>query len=250
MKQILLSASFLLVAFCAANAQSLTITPNPVEAFFDNVTLEPFLDLESHVAVKNNSTTDSIHLKWQREIPEACPAGWETLVCDNVRCYGANTSTNYNLAFDLDDPFSLAPGETFPEFLLHVQPNLQAGCCRVLIHLSTVENPDVILETIDFDVRINDPDCLLSSTKEPSVLNSLKAFPNPSTGEFSISDNPLVKKIVVYNLLGKEVQSFAYTNGTYYNISAAPDGLYLLSMQDANGEVLKTVRMTKQELRP
>jgi Secretion system C-terminal sorting domain len=82
------------------------------------------------------------------------------------------------------------------------------------------------------------------------VLSSLQAFPNPSTGYFSISDNPLVKNIVVYNLLGRQVHNFVHTNGKVHNISDVPDGLYLVSMQDINGEVLKTVRITKQDLRP
>ena len=110
--------------------------------------------------------------------------------------------------------------------------------------------PDDVLETLTYDVRVNDPNCTLSSTNEPSVLESLQAFPNPSSGYFSITENPLVKKIVVFNLLGRQVHSFDHTNGKVYSITDAPDGLYLVSMKDATGETLKTVRITKQDLRP
>jgi hypothetical protein len=60
----------------------------------------------------------------------------------------------------------------------------------------------------------------------------------------------LVKKVVLFNLLGRQVRSFEHTNGKLYDITDTPDGLYLVSMQDANGEIIKTVRMTKQDLRP
>ena len=122
----------------------------------------------------------------------------------------------------------------------------EEGCSAIVLG----HHRDDILETLVYDVRVNDPNCTISSTQEPSLLESLQAFPNPSIGYFNITDNPLVKKIVVFNLLGRQVRSFEHVNGKLYDITNAPDGLYLISMQDANGETLKTVRMTKQDLRP
>ena len=249
MKQFLLSICTVFLAFGWINAQTLTITPNPADAIFNNVGLHGGDDLEHHVSVTNN-TTDTLRLKWLREIPNGCPQGWETKVCDNSYCFNADQSSNYVPGTAVTVPFILLPGETFSNFLLHVLPNTSAGCCEVKIHFSTIEAPDNIFETLTYNVRVNDPDCTISSTKEQSVLSSLQAFPNPSTGYFSITENPLVKKIVVYNLLGRQVHAFAHTNGKLYSIADAPDGLYLVSLQDANGEVLKTVRITKQDLRP
>jgi hypothetical protein len=104
---------------------------------------------------------------------------------------------------------------------------------------------EIQLSSATFEVCIS----ALSSVDEAQV-HSLKAFPNPSTGYFSITENPLVKKVVVFNLLGRQVRSFEHVNGKLYNIADVPDGLYLVSMQDANGEIFKTVRLTKQDLRP
>lgn len=250
MKQFLLSSFLMLVMINLSNAQSIIINPNPVDSIYS---ISPFddyyMDLEVHTAVKNN-TTDTLHLKWVREIPSSCSGAWETLVCDNVRCYTEFVSTNYNPAAGLTDPFTLAPGETYPNFLFHIRPRLTAGCCPAKVHLSTIENPDEILATIDYDIRVNDPDCTISSTHEPSVLEAITAYPNPTIGYFNIEDNPLVKKVVLFNLLGRQVRSFDHINGMRYDITDTPDGLYLVRMQDANGEILKTVRITKQDLRP
>ncbi|MBI5916204.1 MAG: T9SS type A sorting domain-containing protein [Bacteroidetes bacterium] len=79
---------------------------------------------------------------------------------------------------------------------------------------------------------------------------SLRAYPNPTLGQFSITNNPLVKKVVLFNILGKQVKSFQHMNGNQYDISGVPDGLYLVSMLDAKGQTLKTVRMTKRAIRP
>lgn len=250
MKQLLLSSFLTLSMLSFVQAQSIIINPNPVDSSFSIAPFDDeFLDLEIHTSVKNN-TTETLHLKWVREIPSSCSDAWKTLVCDNVQCYSEGVSTNYNLAIGLDQPFTLQPGETFPNFLFHVRPHMTAGCCPAKVHLSTIEDPDVILATIDYDIRINDPNCSLSSTQEPAVLDAITAYPNPTPGLFSISENPLVKKVVLFNLLGRQVRSFEHTNGKLYDITDAPDGLYLVSMQDANGEIIKTMRITKQDLRP
>ena len=249
MKQVILSICAALLSIGALNAQTITVTPNPVDAHFSNVFLNGDADLETHVSVTNN-TADTLQLKWLREVPANCSGDWITRVCDNNFCFGDDQSSNYVPGTGVEVPFRLLPGETYSNFLLHVLPGTTAGCCEVKIHFSKIETPGDIIETLTYDVRVNDPNCTISSTKEQSVLGSLQAFPNPSTGYFSITENPLVKKIVVYNLLGRQVRSFNHTNGQYYNIADTPDGLYLISMQNANGEVLKTVRITKQDLRP
>ncbi len=249
MKQLILSTYFGLLMLGTLNAQVLIITPNPAPSTFNNVFLNGDADLESHVSVTNNSA-DTLRLKWLRDVPSDCPDGWTTKVCDNSYCFNADQSSNYVPNTAVTVPFVLLPGETFSNFILHVLPNTSAGCCEVKLHFSTIEEPDNVFETLVFDVRVNDVNCALSSTKEPSVLESLRAFPNPSIGYFSITENPLVKKVVVYNLLGRQVRSFEQMNGRVHNITDVPDGLYLVSMLDANGETLKTVRMTKQDLRP
>jgi|GEM_PF-424923 len=249
MKQILLFVALVFSAAGILSAQSLVINPNPALANFENVTLNSDTDLASHVTVKNK-TSETLQLKWVREIPESCPNSWKTQVCDNNFCFDTIVSSNYVPGTAIEVPFVLQPNESYDDFILHVLPGTTPGCCPVTIKFSTIDDPDSILATLLFDVRVNDPNCLLSSTYEPSVLEALQVFPNPSTGFFSVTDNPLVKKIVVFDVFGRLVQSAEHTNGKTYDITDAPDGLYLISLQDANGEVIKTVRMTKQASRP
>lgn len=253
MKRLLLSSllALLLVGFAQAQA-SITVSPEVVDATFSAVDLSQYQDLEVHISVTNTST-ETVHLKWTREVPAGCPAGWKTQVCDNITCYPSGVSSNVDPNIQLNEPFVLAPGETYSNFLLHVIPGTNGlpGCCQPKIHFSTVENPDVILATVTYNVSINTVDCGFTYTNEEiSALAALRAYPNPSTGTFSISDNPLVKQVVVYNILGKKVRAFQHRSGNQYDIAMVPDGLYLVSMVDAKGETLKTVRLAKRDLRP
>lgn len=231
---------------------SITVTPDVAEGSFSNIDLSQYNDLEVHVAVTNNSD-QPVNLKWLREIPAGCPAGWKTQVCDNNICYHSSVSSNIDPNIQLDAPFVLDAGETYDNFLLHILPGVNgtAGCCQPTIYFSTVENPDVILATVTYNISINTPDCgFTSSTGEVSGAAALKVYPNPTTGLFTVSDSPLVKKVVVYNLLGKQVKAFQHVAGDQHDLSQLPDGLYLASLQNAKGEVLKTVRLNKQAYRP
>jgi hypothetical protein len=66
----------------------------------------------------------------------------------------------------------------------HVLPKGIAGCAKVTIQLSLVDNPGNILETVNYDYEVNvNGDC-----SAVSVVNVSKAqasvYPNPVQGEF------------------------------------------------------------------
>ncbi|MBK9018260.1 MAG: T9SS type A sorting domain-containing protein [Saprospiraceae bacterium] len=194
-----------------------------------------------------NKSDQTINLRWLLEVPATgCSSEWKYKVCDKNQCYSATVTSNVVLGGQPNVPVVLAPGDT-TIIDLHINPRFVAGCCSPIVHFSEVTdiNNEIPLSSANFEVCIS----ALSSVDEAQVL-SLKAFPNPSTGYFSITENPLVKKVVVYNLLGRQVRSFEHVNGQLHSITDVPDGLYLVSMQDANGEIFKTVRLTKQDLRP
>ncbi|MBI1226918.1 MAG: T9SS type A sorting domain-containing protein [Bacteroidetes bacterium] len=250
MKKILQVLSVCLFAFGGLNGQvSISIHPDDLSYNLPADLSDEYSEVIAHAIIVNTSN-QSIRVRWVLDVPTAdCISDWKYLVCDTNACYSIGVISNINPgASNLPNKsVDLAPGDT-SRIDVHVRPVFVAGCCSPTVHFTEIsdQNNPIDLGSATYDVCISP----LSSTKEVSVINSLKAFPNPSAGEFSITDNPLVKKIVVFNLLGRQVASFQHTNGKVYNINNAPEGLYLVSMQDANGDVLKTVRMTKQDLRP
>ena len=81
-------------------------------------------------------------------------------------------------------------------------------------------------------------------------LSEIKVYPNPAINYFSITNNNLVQFVQVYNIIGRKVKSYPVQNGLEYDISDLPEGMYLISLVGADGKVLKTVRTSKQIIRP
>jgi hypothetical protein len=227
-------------------AQTITLGSNgESNCNFENVDLNQKFDC--HISVTNN-TNEVINLKWVREVVD-CQTEWKTQICDNIQCYSNIVSSNIDPTIQLDIPYTLNPGETDPDFYVKFSPTGVAGCCTVKVNFSKVENPDSILATATFKMSINQPNCFALSTEEADAVAAIQAYPNPSLGTFALTENPLVRQVRVFNVLGEQVASFQHSNGHTHDISALPDGLYVLGLLNAQGELLKSVRLTRQSVR-
>lgn len=75
---------------------------------------------------------------------------------------------------------------------------------------------------------------------------TIKIFPNPASDYIELTDNDKVAKIVVFNLVGKEMKRFDTENGQRYNISELPKGMYLVQLLDKGGQTIVTQRVSKR----
>jgi len=200
----------------------------------------------AHAWVINNSN-ETINLRWEREIIGAnCPSEWKYRICDDTACYSSNTPSNVIFGGGLYVPITLVPGDS-TILDVHVLPNLVAGCCQVRINLSHVINTssDTPITSADFDICVSP---ITSVTEKDKA--SLRVFPNPTTNYFTLTKNSFVRQLYVSNILGKRVKSFYTTSNGKYDVSELPDGLYLVSMVDDKNRVVKTVRLSKRNVRP
>ena len=83
-----------------------------------------------------------------------------------------------------------------------------------------------------------------TSSKDVNV-NTIRVFPNPTTDYFQIANGSQVSKIVLYNVLGKEVKTFFNYNNANHDVSDLRKGIYMVRMLDAKNRVIKTVRLSK-----
>lgn len=252
MKRTLLTAFSLVLFACVMSAQDILVSPLVYDANFVGIDLtDNFQDLESDIHVTNN-TGEEMEIKWTLEAPADCADEWDMQICDNNNCYGFGVISNINPPGEgPNNPFVLQAGETFDEFALHVWPRMTAGCCQMMVHFSTVANPDDIIATAYFNVSVNMGGCAFpTSTEEELETAAISVYPNPTTDMFTLTSNQVVDRVVVFNVLGKKIRSFNYFDGEYYDISDLADGLYLVSMQNDNGQVLKTMRLSKRGFRP
>jgi hypothetical protein len=83
------------------------------------------------------------------------------------------------------------------------------------------------------------------STSLDLVADELKVFPNPTTDYFQISNGSNIKKIVVYNIFGKEVKTFFHYNNAQHEVSDIKSGMYIVKMIDEKNKVIKSVKLHK-----
>jgi len=162
---------FLFFTSFILNAQIISVSPSIVDANFQGIDMtNNFEDLLSTIAV-TNLTDSTIQLKWEREMSSDCNGSWETYIADNNASYypGINTNWGPNAnTFDVYQAVELDPNETYDEFVLHILPRMNTGCCDIKIHFSLTEEPDSILATATFATYINmNDDCSgLTSNQE------------------------------------------------------------------------------------
>ena len=76
----------------------------------------------------------------------------------------------------------------------------------------------------------------------------IKIYPNPVTTSISLSSNAdnLVKKILIFNLVGREMKRFDFVAGEKYYMGDLPKGMYLVQLLGSKNQVLRTKRVTKR----
>jgi hypothetical protein len=71
-------------------------------------------------------------------------------------------------------------------------------------------------------------------------------FPNPATEYITVSNEDVVKNIVVFNMVGRKMRTFIAEKGERYEIGDLPNGLYVVQLFGKNNKVLTTQRLTKK----
>jgi hypothetical protein len=86
------------------------------------------------------------------------------------------------------------------------------------------------------------------SAAKPALANKIEiqVFPNPVQTHFSINNNTQVRDIIVFNLVGKELKRFPYSDDELYFMGDLPKGIYLVQFIDKEKNILTTRRISKR----
>jgi hypothetical protein len=87
----------------------------------------------------------------------------------------------------------------------------------------------------------------LSELDLERVAVDLEVFPNPATTHISLTDAQNVQRIVIYNLVGRQMRMFEdiSTDRRYY-VGDLPRGMYLIQLLGEKNKILTTKRISKQ----
>ena len=252
MKQLLPFVFFLLFTYSLSAQLSVDVYPDDLNFSFeyditDSDYWNEWTEPVAH-AVVTNTSGQTINLRWEIEelAGSECPDEWEYRVCDNNQCYPTFVTSNVMSNGQVNVPVPLEPGDT-TLLDVHALPRLKTGCCQQRIHLSDVSDPnnEVYIMAADFTICVD----ALTSVSE-SQRNSLKIYPNPTANYIRVSNNNFVRQLWISNILGKRVRTFNTFSNGQYDVSDLPDGIYLVSMVDNFNKVIKTVRISKRNIRP
>ncbi|MCC6725976.1 MAG: T9SS type A sorting domain-containing protein [Saprospiraceae bacterium] len=222
---------------------SLDVAPAPWENTIEFDLSNTYDYATCHVRLKNTDRR-AMNLRWELIVDEA-PQGWRFSVCDQNTCYFTTNTTNVDYYDRIPyAPVIMMPGDT-ARLQLNVFPIGQAGSANVHINLYDLSNPKQLVSTANYFVTIEGTTPVTETDKA-----KLRVYPNPVSDYLTITRNTFIKQLWVSNVLGKRVRTFDTSFGNKYDIADLPDGIYLVSMVDANLKVVKTVRISKRSIRP
>jgi hypothetical protein len=230
MKKTLLSFVLMALGYSGLVGQN-ALTIEPAEAFGNGPVTST--DIGAHATVRNTST-DTLRLLWTRDV-QSSTQGWTSWICDLNNCYLPHIAV-----CPTSRPNVLAPGDTI-DFQVHINPSGTAGSATICVTLYDMDNPDEILGTVKAMLET-------STTSVTDVTkNDLQLFPNPTTSYFEISNATNVSHVVIHALVGTKVREFnAKINGSRFDVSDLPQGIYLVRLMDDTRSVLKTMRLSKR----
>lgn len=246
MQHILLTFIFGLLSLWA------TAQISPIQ--FDNETVE----LRTQITAENgddafsfiakgritNVSPETVEVKWTRMIMDA-PDEWVPQTCDFNACWSPAVVSNIDESLELNEPLILAPGES-SNMDIYINPNFVAGEGTFEIQIGMVDAPEEVLTSATYHFDLENT----TTAVEDFDYNAIQLFPNPTTDYVQLTHVNDLDELVVYNLLGQAVRRFVAQEGVRYQLGDLADGTYLLSLVSYEKGIVKTLRVSKYDMRP
>lgn len=221
MKKILLSIIF---SFCI-----LVIASAQLSVARDTMVLSGSADEELFGEVSLFNEADStLDLRWVRTIHNL-PQDWDNYYCAVPGECGAPWTDSLN--------FELPANTTAGLLQCHCEPHGNAGTANITVRFINNDTEEV-LGMIEWIC-----DATPVSTNELEKAN-IKLFPNPASDYFNLVNGDKVDRVIIYNILGKQVKYFGKEDENYL-IGDLVKGLYLVQLIDLDTEATKTLKLKK-----
>jgi hypothetical protein len=242
MKQILQVIILCSLLSFQIHAQDLVFSPEPVEVIDYADPNDPHFELVAYSTLTNTGS-ETLSISWDRFI-DGAPYGWNIRICDNVQCYEEPVYSNMAEDLGVEAPVTLMPGES-TNIDVHIKPKGLSGDGDVRVDVSVIGDADgEIAASNTYTFR-----SLVTNVREAEKIK-FDIYPNPTSDYFQIKGTQEVDRVVIYNIVGKEVRAFDVAPGMRYDLHDLPNGLYLASLMSNEKGILKTLRLAKRSRRP
>lgn len=90
----------------------------------------------------------------------------------------------------------------------------------------------------------------VAQNQQNTNANQVRLFPNPAT-EFVVlyDETNSVEQLIFFNIVGRQVKQFRVSEGMRYQLGDLPDGIYLVRMVSHQGNIIKTIRISKLKIK-
>jgi Secretion system C-terminal sorting domain len=229
MKHTLLALFFSLNILNSYTQVTITITPQ-----VQTVGVNPdSMEIRAKATFKNTSTVTK-KFTWTRNVMNIS-TGWTTQVCDSKGCWIPSVGT-------APEQIELAPNAT-SNLDVYIRPEKKQGAATIEVKVFEVGN-----ETNTVTGRY-----LFSTTtraKETNINNAnIRIYPNPTIDYFQLTEDDGIDKVVIYNIIGRQMRTYKVTDNGKYNVNDLPEGLYIIRLLAANGATVKTIRLSRSRLK-
>ncbi len=174
-------------------------------------------------ALMGNNSDSTLTINWEI-VNIDIPLEWGLSVSDKDMSYppGPQITTNNG------NPLTFYSGENNIPFNVDIYPNQISGCGTFEVIIS-LDASELILDTIEYEISINDDNCLISTTNNQYEDEKIEVFPNPFMDHLNIKTELDVKFVKIYNLSGIPLTP-PLTNFQYFEVSNFESGMYLLEI--------------------
>lgn len=197
--------------------------------------------------VVSNTSGRTLRLRWDKNVVYQ-PYVWESQVCDKEASYPPAVSSNYDPLQGVVTPVVLSPGERFDLFVTISSFNVK-GQGQVEVIFREIDRPETVIGKASFQLSLIDADeraRINRAGERPTV------YPNPVHDRFFLTNLPIgTDRIDLYNTLGGKVRTFNRPQeGDSFEAGDLPQGVYLVSLVDKDGKVIRTLRLLRRDFRP
>ncbi len=191
----------ILLAFLALNNFSLaqneiSIEPNSFEeSFEENLGNNTIFQLKASI---ENNTDTFLSTGWEI-VDIDIPTEWSLSVSDKIIDYVPGITQNVQAVV-------LDPNETEVPFNVTIYPD-QTNGCGTFNAIITKWDDGAFLDSIQYEVGINEEGCILSSISKITHLPSVNIYPNPVHDVLVIDAQSPIKQVSIYTLDGRKILS-------------------------------------------
>lgn len=220
----------LIAVFCI----SLQFSTQAQVTFSEPEVIVSVINGDFDVAAHNTVTNSAIQVKtyrWERNVMNISD-DWASAVCDKNACYVPDTGSA---------EFTMGPAESGATMDVHVYP----GAAPASDGSATIE-----VNIIDVNTEQNVGSAIYYFNASPSSTvevskESVRVYPNPSTGIFSLKGGESARRIAIFNVTGQRLKLFDVTTKNSYDIRDLPRGTYFVQLLSKDAQVLTTKLIQK-----